>query len=95
MNHRCFPSYADRMQDMNPSAIREILKRISSSDTISFGGGLPVPELFPTEQLAAVVKSNWIIAKQASDLTYNPTDVSALLEKGIAAAIREYRGIVN
>jgi len=37
---------------MRASTIREMLKATLQPDVISFGGGLPAPELFPTEAIA-------------------------------------------
>ena len=37
---------------MRVSTIREMLKVTQQPDVISFGGGLPAPELFPTEAIA-------------------------------------------
>ncbi len=42
--------YAQRTQRMGSSAIRELLKLTERPDIISFGGGLPAPELFPVEE---------------------------------------------
>lgn len=39
--------YAHRMQKMGSSVIRELLKLTEQPDIISFGGGLPAPEVFP------------------------------------------------
>ena len=47
--------YAQRTQRMTSSAIRELLKLIAQPDIISFGGGLPAPELFPVEEISAAV----------------------------------------
>jgi 2-aminoadipate transaminase len=42
--------YANRTQRMGSSIIRELLKLIEQPDIISFGGGLPAPEVFPLKQ---------------------------------------------
>ena len=42
--------FAQRTQRMGSSAIRELLKLTEKPDIISFGGGLPAPEVFPTEK---------------------------------------------
>ncbi|MBK7216132.1 MAG: PLP-dependent aminotransferase family protein [Candidatus Promineofilum sp.] len=42
-NQRC----AQRMQWMSASTIRELLKLTENPDIISFGGGMPAPEVFP------------------------------------------------
>lgn len=43
--------YAARVQRMQSSAIREILKITQRPDIISFAGGLPAPELFPAQEI--------------------------------------------
>ncbi|HJW90041.1 MAG TPA: PLP-dependent aminotransferase family protein [Anaerolineales bacterium] len=45
--------YAQRMQQMGSSAIREALKLTEKPDMISFAGGLPAPEVFPLEEFSA------------------------------------------
>lgn len=45
--------YAQRTQRMGSSAIRELLKLTEKPDIISFGGGLPAPDVFPVEDFAA------------------------------------------
>jgi 2-aminoadipate transaminase len=42
--------YAHRMQSMKSSVIRELLKLTEQPDIISFGGGLPAPEVFPLKE---------------------------------------------
>jgi len=44
---------ARRMQAMQASEIREILKVTQEPDVFSFAGGLPAPELFPVAELQA------------------------------------------
>lgn len=41
--------YAQRMQWMSGSLVRELLKLTDRPEVISFAGGLPAPELFPVE----------------------------------------------
>ena len=43
--------FAERISDVPPSFIREILKVTTQKDIISFAGGLPNEGLFPNEQL--------------------------------------------
>ncbi len=43
--------FADRMNLLTGSEIRELLKLIAQPDIISFAGGLPAPELFPVEDV--------------------------------------------
>ncbi len=42
--------YAQRTQRIKGSAIRELLKWAEQPDVISFGGGMPAPEVFPVEE---------------------------------------------
>ena len=44
--------YAQRTQRMGSSAIRELLKFTEQPDIISFGGGMPAPDVFPVEDFA-------------------------------------------
>ncbi len=43
--------YAQRTQRMKASAIRELLKITENPEIISFAGGLPAPEVFPSEEI--------------------------------------------
>lgn len=47
--------YANRMNGMRASEIRELLKLTEQPDIISFAGGLPAPELFPASDLADIL----------------------------------------
>ena len=42
--------YAHRTKQMSSSVIRELLKLTEQPDIISFGGGLPAPDVFPVEE---------------------------------------------
>ena len=44
--------FAERTAHLRASTIREMLKVTQRPDIISFGGGLPAPELFPTREIA-------------------------------------------
>ncbi|HUY10651.1 MAG TPA: PLP-dependent aminotransferase family protein [Candidatus Dormibacteraeota bacterium] len=44
--------FAERTSRLRASTIREMLKVTQQPDIISFGGGLPAPELFPTREIA-------------------------------------------
>jgi len=46
--------YANRMQYVKPSAIRELLRLGADPELISFGGGFPDPNVFPIEKLRRV-----------------------------------------
>ena len=45
--------FAKRMDRLKMSAIRELLKLTERPEVISFAGGLPAPELFPVDEIAA------------------------------------------
>lgn len=48
--------FADRMKNIPESFIREILKVSSRPEMISFAGGLPNPDFFPVEKIAAAAE---------------------------------------
>jgi 2-aminoadipate transaminase len=48
--------YALRTRGMTSSAIRELLKLVEDPEIISFGGGLPAPEVFPVAQIEAAAR---------------------------------------
>lgn len=49
--------FANRMENIKASTIRELLKLTEQPDIISFAGGLPAPELFPVEQMKQACSS--------------------------------------
>ena len=68
-NHR----YAQRMQSMKGSAIRELLKLTERPDIIAFGGGMPAPEVFPVDAFRAAAER--VLAKQGKQaLQYSSTE---------------------
>lgn len=66
-------SFAERMNDVKASDIRELLELVNKPEIISFAGGLPAPELFPVDKIQAatdaVLQENGRAALQ-----YGPTD---------------------
>jgi 2-aminoadipate transaminase len=60
-------------QEMTSSAIRDLLKLTVQPDMISFAGGLPAPELFPSEEIAAACEQA-IVESPAAALQYGPTE---------------------
>ncbi len=50
-------AFAQRTAHMRASTIREMLKVTQQPDVISFGGGLPAPELFPTTAIAQATRN--------------------------------------
>lgn len=58
--------FATRMERMQASEIRELLKLTAQPDIISFAGGLPAPELFPVGEIAKV--SHDLVLKEGRQL---------------------------
>lgn len=48
-------AYADRVATLSGSAVREILKLTQQPDMISFGGGMPSADAFPTADLKQIM----------------------------------------
>lgn len=82
---------ARRMSRMPPSAVREILKVAEQPDVLSFAGGLPAPELFPIEAIAAAHAE--VLAEQGrAALQYSTTEGYGPLREWVAARLAR-RGI--
>ncbi len=82
-----FSSMAARLRR---SEIRELLKLTRTPGTISFGGGLPDPEIFPNEAVeAATIKA--IREQGRLALQYSPTEGEPFLREQ-AAAYMERQG---
>ncbi len=65
--------FAQRTQRMRSSAIRELLKLTEKPDILSFGGGLPAPEVFPTAEVTAATRI--VLERSASSaLQYSATE---------------------
>ena len=56
--------FADRAGNFLPNPVREFARHSLNPDIFSFAGGLPAPELFPTEAIAAAAER--IFAQHAS-----------------------------
>lgn len=65
--------YSERTSAIKASEIRELLKLTERPDIISFAGGLPAPELFPLENLAAISK-RVILEDGKAALQYSSTE---------------------
>ena len=55
-------NYAERTKRAGSSVISEILKLTAEPDVISFGGGVPAPELFPTARIKEA--TNFVLDEQ-------------------------------
>lgn len=65
--------FSKRMRNMRASEIRELLKITEQPEIISFAGGLPAPELFPSQELAALTEEVMINQGQRA-LQYSTTE---------------------
>lgn len=80
-----------RVERMNPSAVREILKVAGRAEIISFAGGLPAPELFPVDAIAAAHEQ--VLRKEGrSTLQYGVTEGHLPLRQWIVERMRS-RGV--
>ena len=50
-------SFSNKIANLKPSAIREILKAPATPETISFAAGNPAPESFPVDDMARISAS--------------------------------------
>jgi 2-aminoadipate transaminase len=86
--------YAHRTQRIGSSAIRELLKLTEQPDIISFGGGLPAPEVFPLDEFREacdrVLKEHGPLALQ-----YGTTEGYLPLREQIARHTARYSIQVN
>ena len=90
------PAYAHRAERMKASEIRELLKLLDQPGIISFAGGIPAPELFPSEAAAkAYAEVLATPASAASALQYSVSEgygplkdciVSLMAKRGVPAA---------
>ena len=85
-------NYADRMNELKASDVRELLKLTARPEVISFAGGMPAPELFPVDDIntatTAVLQENGRAALQ-----YGPTEGYLPLRKQIADRLAAKNGI--
>lgn len=81
--------YAHRTQRMGSSVIRELLKLTEQPDIISFGGGLPAPEVFPVKEFQQAC--NIVLEKAgAQALQYSATEGFVPLREMIARHTARY-----
>lgn len=81
--------YANRTQRMGSSIIRELLKLTEQPDIISFGGGLPAPEVFPVKKFQEAC--NTVLDTEAAQaLQYSTTEGFRPLREMIARHTSRY-----
>ena len=78
-------------RNLRPSAIRAFAKLINDPNVISFAGGVPSPETFPAERVAAIAE-RVIREHRAVALQYGPTAGLPRLREFVAGVCRN-RGI--
>jgi len=78
--------FSERAEQLQSSAIREILKVTMRPEVISFAGGLPSPETFPVERMRAAFDK--VLAENGKTaLQYGTTDGYAPLREFIAKSL--------
>ena len=78
-------AFSRRVAGLKSSAIRELLQVIRRPGVISFAGGLPAPELFPTELLARLAQELFRSGEAREALQYGETDGVVKLRERILA----------
>jgi 2-aminoadipate transaminase len=82
-------SYSDRANDAKSSIIRELLRVTQRPEVISFAGGLPAGDLFPTERVKEACRS--VLEEKATvALQYGETEGYRPLREMIARHIGRY-----
>jgi 2-aminoadipate transaminase len=76
--------YSKNSMNMQRSEIREILKLSRQPDIISFAGGLPSPDAFPTKEIEEIT-CDVIQKRGALALQYGPTEGEMPLRQQLAA----------
>ncbi|MBU0493658.1 MAG: PLP-dependent aminotransferase family protein [Chloroflexi bacterium] len=81
--------YAERMEGMKSSVIRELLKITMQPDVISFAGGLPAPELFPIRDFGDACR--YILSEQGhTALQYGPSEGFPPLVEWLCEKMKRY-----
>ncbi|MBM4028388.1 MAG: PLP-dependent aminotransferase family protein [Planctomycetes bacterium] len=84
--------YAQRMNRVPRSFIREILKVTENPEVISFAGGLPNPRYFPVQEIAQAA-SEVLSRPDDCGLQYGPTEGYLPLRQYIAQRYRDRMGL--
>jgi 2-aminoadipate transaminase len=80
--------FARRTQRITSSAVRDLLNLTEQPDFISFAGGLPAPEVFPVEEVAAAAEQ--VLVEHGSRvLQYGATEGYRPLREMIAARMSD------
>ncbi len=87
-------SFANRVNTLQPSVIREILKYSSVPGMISFAAGNPAPEAFPTDAIAAI-SANIYAERPIDALQYSVTEGYNPLREAIRERYSDLFGEVD
>ena len=80
--------FSDNVKNLNPSAIREILKYASDPEVVSLSAGNPAPEAFPVEDIRRI--SDRILTERPIDaLQYSVTEGYPALRETIAKYMKD------
>ena len=79
---------ATRSSRMKASEIRELLKLLDQPDIISFAGGIPDPDLFPSEDFAAAYSDILTDGRQEAALQYSVSEGYGPLREWIVGQMR-------
>ncbi|HEX2985474.1 MAG TPA: PLP-dependent aminotransferase family protein [Caproiciproducens sp.] len=86
------PIFADRMEHVQKSFIREILKVTVNPEVISFAGGLPNPESFPVKEISAAAQK--VLSNDGKNvLQYSTTEGYLPLRQRIAERYEKRFGL--
>ncbi|MFL5800644.1 MAG: PLP-dependent aminotransferase family protein [Roseiflexaceae bacterium] len=87
MNTLWIDQFAAGARGSSSSAIRDLLKVTEQPEMISFAGGLPAPECFPTEELTAAAE-RVLVERPIAALQYGPTEGYQPLREFITTMMR-------
>ena len=84
--------YSQTATSIKASAIRELLKIIARPEIISFAGGLPDPTLFPSEDVARIMKQ--VVEQHPKEsLQYGTTEGQKILKDELIALLKDTEDI--
>ncbi|MCK4548166.1 MAG: PLP-dependent aminotransferase family protein [Candidatus Eisenbacteria sp.] len=92
MDERFSHLYAGRAREIKASIIRELLKMLLNPDIISFAGGWPDVETFPSDEMIEIA-TDVFRNKAGSAFQYGTSEGLAELREALAARAREREGI--
>ena len=84
--------FSETATSIKASAIRELLKVIARPEIISFAGGLPDPNLFPSQEVANIMKEV-VLAHPKESLQYGTTEGQKYLKDALIDLLQETEGV--